>query len=769
MTLNLSDSATRVARVCLAWRTPLLVVSTLVAGLLVSGLLQTRFDGSFDALLSRSDPYLEELDWMDQQFPLPATAAFIFVAAEGETVFDRKILLALDDLRANYRAIPTAWHLATVIDWISPQTQRRLFAEPVAQYSPAELAGIGRIASRDRLLTNNLLAPNGRLMFARLSLDARDAEQATRRQIAGAIESLRDELRARHPDVRLFTGSDLILEQSQQQAMVEDLTRLLPVVIVICVLVMCYCFRSLILGACILIHGVVTVAATIGLINHLGYAFNSISVIAPLIVIIVAIANCVHIISLYRQALQQGKHRLAAMQHSLAGNWQPVSLAALTTAIGFSSLNMTSSPAIQDFGQIVALGIVLSYVLGFTMLPAVMLLLTRRWQPASLDQGALLQGCLRHMVRFAERHDSALFHGCTGLALVTLLLLPLNETDFNRLDFIANEQEIRQYYDEIAEQMDRGPALSYAIATGVENGILDSAFLRQVERFGDWLLTEDLVESQASLVEVLKTIHQFVNEQNPAYYTLPESSQTISNYLDALALVNSREFPVGGFVNQDFSTITLVINARQISNQQVIDLDQRITDRFPAFFTGAELIHGSELLVFSRMDELVTMELLQGYSVSLLLITISLVIGLGSWYFGLLSVVPNLLPATIVFGCWALLVGQLDPFVMMLFSISIGLVVDDTVHILSHYLQRRRHGAGQSEAIAGSIQLAGPALTITTMVLALGTTILVFANTSYFQQSAQLLVPIVVLALLLDLLYLPTVLRRFDRKPASSR
>ena len=101
---------------------------------------------------------------------------------------------------------------------------------------------------------------------------------------------------------------------------------------------------------------------------------------------------------------------------------------------------------------------------------------------------------------------------------------------------------------------------------------------------------------------------------------------------------------------------------------------------------------------------------------------------------------------------------------MMLFSISIGLVVDDTVHILSHYLESRRGGVSQSEAVAHSIQIAGPALTVTTLVLALGTTILIFANTIYFQQSAKLLVPIVILALVLDLVYLPTILKRFDNK-----
>ena len=98
---------------------------------------------------------------------------------------------------------------------------------------------------------------------------------------------------------------------------------------------------------------------------------------------------------------------------------------------------------------------------------------------------------------------------------------------------------------------------------------------------------------------------------------------------------------------------------------------------------------------------------------------------------------------------------------MMLFSISIGLVVDDSVHLLTHYLQARRDGQSSDPAIAEAIRTAGPALSITTLVLALGATVLIWANTLYFQQAAQLLVPIVLVALVLDFLYLPSILKRF--------
>ena len=250
------------------------------------------------------------------------------------------------------------------------------------------------------------------------------------------------------------------------------------------------------------------------------------------------------------------------------------------------------------------------------------------------------------------------------------------------------------------------------------------------------------------------------NQGNIKYFRIPDTTDAIANALLAYEVVESYDFPLKNFVTEDFSTLQLRINAAPLTNQEVIDLDQDLVEEFQKRFPSAKLLHGSPLLLFARMDERVTVELLQGYSVSLILITLSLIVGFQSFYFGILSVIPNLLPATIVFGLWGLIVGQIDPFVMMLFSISIGLVVDDTVHLLTHYLEKRRENFEDRDAISSAIKIAGPALTITTFILALGCIMLVGANTLYFQQAAKLLVPIVVVALILDLLYLPALLKR---------
>lgn len=761
---NMRSFSKRVADFTIVNRKLLTLLSAVISLLLATGIVRTNFDTSLEALLTESDPYLDELFLMDEAFPSPLEVRFAFVANDSDTVFNSALLAAIADLKDSYTAIPFTARLTTILDYVSPETQSKLFIKTLRSYSEEDLNELADTALADRLLTANLLSDDAALTFAIITMDSQSLSDDDRLEIADAALLLRDDLRARHPDVQILANSDVMLEQSSQQAMVDDLTNLLPFVILACVLAICYCFRSATLGICILTHVLFTLLCTIGTLGYLGFSFNSISIIAPLVLVIVAVANSVHIISIYKQAMHRGTAKIDAMHESISHNFQPVSLAALTTAIGFSSLNMCSSPAIQDFGQIVALGIVFAYLLTLLLLPAVLIWMTSQREVRASTGVSFMEGTLERVSEITRRRDKPIFWGCTFLAIATFGLLPLNETDFNRLDFIAADSDIKQFYDEVSGHYNRGPALNYGIDIRTEWSAIQPDFLRRVEAFGFWLNEQAEVESSASVVDVVKTIHRVQNDHDEAFNIIPDDFDTVANYLLAYALIQSDDFPLFSFVSTDFSMINLFINAVPMSNQELIDFDARVTEKFQQDFPEAELLHGSGILLFSRMDELVTIELLQGYSISLLLITITLIIGMRSFYFGMLSIIPNLLPATMVFGFWALFVGQLDPFVMMLFSISIGLVVDDTVHLLSHYLEKRRKGIGKTDSIDYAIKTAGPALSITTIVLALGTTILIAANTIYFQQAAKLLVPIVVLALVLDLLYLPTILRRFDNQ-----
>ena len=743
---------------------PKLLLLSLCAGLLLAfGILSSGFDTSLGALLTRSDPYLQEVEEFQSQFPGSLNVTYAIVNPRGPVIAAEALAL-LTELQNQYRELPYATRLSSLLSYRSPRDGQALFPKPAADYSREELQQLETDALADPLLSSSMLSPDGRLMFASIILDPAPVDNDERLLVAERALTLQQQLQSAHPNLEITVSSEVLFEQSSRDAMVRDLSFLLPIIILICIAAICYCFHSFAFGACILSQAVLTVVSTVGTLGYFGLAFNSISVIAPLVVVIIAVAHSVHIISIYKQQLHRGLDYSDAMRISVNYNLKPIVLATLTTAIGFLSLNLCSSPAIQDFGRIVALGISFALLYTFTLLPTLLIWISRYTSQQGRSTDAQIPRLIINQVKkLWSQKDRALFAGCSVLAVVTALMLPLNETDFNRLDFIPQDSVLGDYYLAVQEHLNRGPALNYGVTAPADLSAIEPEFLRQVDEFAEWLRAQAEIESVASLVEVEKTIALARGGQDPAYFRIPDDVNTIATDLSVYASIELEDFPLSSFINEDYSTLQFLVNAVPMSNNDILLLDEKISAAFAGQLPAAKLIHGSSLLLFSRMDELVTNELLQGYSLSLLLITLTLVLGFGSIYFGVLSVLPNLLPATMVFGVWGLLVGQLDPFVMMLFSISIGLVVDDTVHILSHYLDNRKLGQSIDAAVNNSLDSAGPALIVTTMILALGTTLLIAAETLYFQQAAKLLVPIVLVALALDLLYLPTILKRFDR------
>lgn len=260
----------QVAEFTVARRKLLLILACLLSLLLGSGIIRTSFDTSFSALLTRSDPYIEEFDALQAEFPDDSTISFAFIPQEGKTVFDRSVLDAIVQLKQSYTSIPFAERLSSLIDYVSPETRKRLFVRPLENYSQAELDALLEPALEDRLLTANLLTQDGGLSFASITTSANQSSPEQRAQIAEATLALREQLRLQNPSLGIHVNSDVLLEQSSQQAMIDDLTTLLPFVILACVLVICYCFRSITLGICILSHTLFTILCTVGTLAYLG-------------------------------------------------------------------------------------------------------------------------------------------------------------------------------------------------------------------------------------------------------------------------------------------------------------------------------------------------------------------------------------------------------------------------------------------------------------------------------------------------------------------
>ena len=548
----------------------------------------------------------------------------------------------------------------------------------------------------------------------------------------------------------------------------QDLVKIREIALTVLGL-MYFCLGSLSFALAIAAVSVMSVGLTVGAVGWAQVPFNQISNMGPLVVFMIAMADSIHLVSVYLQGLHKSLSKFEALRESLRVNIQPVTLATVTTAMGFLSLNYCASPGIYGFGNVVAIGVVWAFLVTFTLLPALILLLPVKKVPKPLG----VKGFINFVANVVANHGTPLFWGSLTLIAVTFAMLPLNKVDFDRFSFIDKDSDFHTVISALAEKIGNDQSLVYSIDSGKYYGITEPEFLRKIEEFSLWLEEQPQTSFVTSYTGFLKNRNMAENDNDPAWEVLPEDNLQIIDYLVGYQLVQEIEPQLEPIFNADYSAIRLVVGTSNLSNVQLLDFSEQIEDWITLNMDPAyDVLHGDNSILYARLNKTISLQLMEGFTVSFLLITATLLVGLKSVRYGLLSIIPNLFPATIVFGIWGLLVGELSPYILMLFSISIGLVVDDSVHVLSKYIVARREGNSPEAAVQYSLDRAGSAITITTLSLAIGTFILVLSNTFYYQNVALLLTPIIITALLLDLLFLPPLLVRFDnwlerRKPST--
>ena len=159
--------------------------------------------------------------------------------------------------------------------------------------------------------------------------------------------------------------------------------------------------------------------------------------------------------------------KVEAMRQSLALNIQPITLATVTTATGFLSLNYCSSPAIYHFGNVVAIGVGWAYLVTLTLLPSLVLVMPARGLPKPLGVRGLISG----VSRLVEQRGSLLFWGSAALVAITLALLPLNKVEADRFSFVDRDSDFHQVMKALSEKIGNDQSLVYSIHSGEYYGI----------------------------------------------------------------------------------------------------------------------------------------------------------------------------------------------------------------------------------------------------------------------------------------------------------
>jgi len=749
------------------WRYLVLLFVIAMVAAAATGVQYLTFKTDYRVFFSADNPQLQAFEQLQNTYTKSDNVLFVLAPKDGN-VFTKETLSSIISLTKAGWQIPYSIRVDSITNYQHTEADgdNLVVGDLVPdadQLDDAALARIRDIATHDPLLVNWLISPDGRATGVNVTVQLPDPEQQTGKEISRVTafaRNLVDKLQASNPDLDVYLTGMVIMNNTFPEISIRDQQTLVPIMFAVVVITLILLLRSFTATVVTFLVIVCSVFTALGLAGGLGIALTPPSASSPTIILTLAVADCVHILVSFLHSMRHGLDKTSAMVDSLRINLQPVFLTSLTTAIGFLSMNFSDAPPFRDLGNIVAMGVVAAFFIAITLLPALMLILPVRVKPGATRHS-------RYMDRFAEfvvERRNFLFYGLGFIVVVLVIFIPRNELNDEFIKYFDHSVDFRNATDFSSANLTGIYTIDYSLSSGESGGISEPAFLKRVEAFADWYETQPEVLHVNTLTDIMKRLNMNMHADDPAWYRLPRQRNLAAQYL----LLYEMSLPYGLDLNNqidvDKSATRLTVTVKNISSNEMLALEHRAQAWLRTNAPEMRADGASPSVMFAHIGYRNIRSMLTGTSVALVLISLILVIALRSVKIGLVSLIPNLAPAAMGFGLWGLLVGEVGLGLSVVTGMTLGIVVDDTVHFLSKYLRaRREQHLTPPDAVRYAFSTVGTALWVTSLVLIAGFSVLTLSPFKLNSDMGLLTAITIAFALVADFLFLPPLLMKVDK------
>ncbi|NTS76836.1 MMPL family transporter [Catenovulum sp. SM1970] len=744
------------------------IITILCCILIVAGLgygtSYLTFRGDYKVFFGDNNPQLQGFEEMQKTFNKNDNVSIV-IAPKNENVFTNETFELIFKITEDSWQTPYSTRVDSITNYQHTSAEEDdLLVEDIlldpADLSPAKLEYAKSVVLNEPMLVNRLIAPQGHV--AMINITVQLPEKDKNQEVLDVVKHVRDmvdKYKAEYPDTDFHLAGIVMMNNGFIEEAQSDAQTLIPgmfLAIFIMLLLMLRSFTGMFATIIVIITSIV---ATLGGAGLAGFYISTPTVNVPVMVMTLAVADCVHIIASMHYYLRKGLSKNAAITEAVNTNITPVFITSATTAIGFLTFNFSDVPPLRDLGNMVAWGVMLAFVLAITLLPALLKLLPARAIKQTDNSN--------FMERFAEvviEKRTPILIGSTLLIVAVIALVPQNKVNDVPIEYFDESITFRQDSDFMDQHLMGVSTIDIEISSGEENGINKPKFIKQLDDFSLWLREQDRIDHVFTLSDTFKRLNKSMHGDDQAYYRLPEDNELAAQYLLMYEMSLPYGLDLNNQLNIDKSAVRLTLAMDNVGSDEILAMEQKVLGWFKDNAPELTVRGASPALMFGHIGDRNMSSMLIGTTVATILISGLLIVALRSLKLGTISLLPNLLPAGLGFGFWALYSGNINLGLSVVTSMSLGIVVDDTVHFLAKYKLAREAGKTAEDAVRYAFSRVGRALWITTLVLATGFMVLAQSAFALNGNMGLLTAVIIVLALIVDFLFLPAFLILTDKK-----
>tara|TARA_Y100000814_G_scaffold78950_1_gene51213 strand:- start:112 stop:1788 length:1677 start_codon:yes stop_codon:yes gene_type:complete len=504
----------------------------------------------------------------------------------------------------------------------------------------------------------------------------------------------------------------------------------------------------------------ITVLWVLGIMGALGLTINIVTYIVPTLVLIIGVADSIHIMLKFQENLLNGNSKRESIRITIRKIGGAIMLTSITTAIGFLSLISTNIIMIRQFGAIVCVSVILAFVVSITFIPSMLMILETPTQKSLKSVSKNLRNrFLKWTVKLNNYHQKSIIF--LSLILIFIFLFYAFKVDphSSLMEDLSKGNEL--YDDMIFMEKKMGSVMPFEVIATVnnkgapfENGIKDPQTLHAIAKLQDKLSTIPEIGKMISVIDYLREINQAFNKGDKEFYSIPKTKEMVSQYI----FLQEEQFET--LVNFDYSSARLTGRISDITSQRAKEIKNEIIqwgrENLPSYLDIQ--LTGTTLMGLKINQYLVT-NLVVSFLIAFGVIFISMLLLFKSVKIAIISMIPNFIPLLLMAGVMGYYNIKLRPTTAMTFAIAYGIAVDDTIHFLVRFRQELfSHKGHYREANEKTLLTTGKAIISTSFILSAGFLVMVTSNFLPSRDFGFLAAVTMFGALLADLFFLPAIL-----------
>jgi len=723
-----------------------------------------RVDYDFEKFFPNDDPELDRYLAFRERFGHD-NDFLLFGIERGAGVFDRELLTKVDTLTARLARLPRVQKVLSPTRLTEPViTPVGVFETPYLRYHNDTLMRIdsARIWNDPRV-KDQFFADDGTAMLVVLNAEANLSKVKCDTLLAQVRKTLEACELADTRIVGRIVGQDHYIS-----TMVKEMVFFLTASIALLAVFLWIGFRSR-LGVIVPITVVgLAILWQIGLMTALGKPIGILTMLLPTILFVVGMSDVVHILECYLDEIRAGVPRIRAIANTYAEVGLATFLTAVCSAIGFATLGTANIPPLQEFGLYTALGVLLTFALAFTMLPALLVLtdpqklLPERMRVSPWNER--LPGFFRWTIRNRRKILIAFVGivvvgawGASRIRVNNYLLEDLPTNDPVKQGFVWFEEKfggVRPFEMELSLD-DKSTARS----------IWDLSVLQRIERVQHHVDSAYGVDGLLSPVTMMYSMNKAFNGGDPSFYKLPEDSAECTRMAKRMRLAGKDI--IGGIVSADGRTARMT--GRMVDEGGFIHKGKNATLNAYIDQVAGEDLHmrqtGMAYLI-DRNNETLSTQLVRGMGLAVVLTALIMLWFFRDWRMVFVALIPNLVPLVFIAGVMGFFGVDLKVSTAIIFSISFGIAEDDTIHMLAALRHHLRNGLSPAYALKRTYLRTGKAVTVTSLMLLSGFITLIFSDFASVYYMGVLITLTLAFAFVAEMLLLPALVMLLMRKPS---